>query len=418
MLLRDNPRFRALFASASVANLGDGIAALAVPWLATLVTREPVWIGAISAAATLPWLLFALPAGVITDRLDRRALVLGADLVRLGFALALVALVAAAPALPLAEDAPARLPLILALIAIAFAIGTAEVFRDNAAQTLLPHLVDRRDLERANGQIWSTEEVMNKFIGPPAAGVLIATAVYAPFVAYAAAFALAALCVSRIPALPRTGPGPQGAFLVQLGEGLAWLRDHRRMLTLALMLAALNLVSAASIALLVLLSQEIYGLSAAGHGLVLAAGAVGGVAGSLAGPGIAQRLGPRRAVLLALMIMPVPFFLLAVTSSPVVAAIALFLELFAGMLWNVVTVSLRQRVIPDALFGRVNSVYRFFGWGAIPVGAFSAGLLVSLIEPTLGREAALRVPFWIGSGLLASMCVWALVRFQLPEEPA
>ena len=115
-----------------------------------------------------------------------------ADMLRLILSFGVVALILAAPTLPLDDHAGAALPLILALSTIAFLLGAAEVFRDNAAQTVLPVLVENRDLEKANGQIWSIEQVMGSFVGPPLAGLLIAIAVPVPFGFDAMMFGLSA----------------------------------------------------------------------------------------------------------------------------------------------------------------------------------------------------------------------------------
>ena len=95
-----------------------------------------------------------------------------------------------------------------------------------------------------------------------------------------------------------------------------------------------------------------------------------------------------------------------------IAAMALFTEALGGMLWNVVTVSYRQRLIPDALLGRVNSVYRFLGWGAMPLGAMGAGALVSVLEPDMGRAAALHAPYLLGAAVSAALLVYAVARLR------
>lgn len=148
-LVCGNRNYRLLFSASATSNLADGIALVAIPWLATLFTRDPVLVAAVATAGRLPWLLFALPAGVWTDRADRRQLMVRADLARVALALCLVGLILSAPPLPLAEDA--GLTPVLALACLAFLLGTAEVVRDNAAQTVLPSLVRPDDLEDANG---------------------------------------------------------------------------------------------------------------------------------------------------------------------------------------------------------------------------------------------------------------------------
>jgi MFS family permease len=408
-LLMRNRSFRLLFSASAISNLGDGISALAFPWLATLITRDPGLIALVAFSTRLPWLLFAIPAGVITDRLDRRRLMVQADILRLILTLGVIGLIGAIPVLPM-SDQPG--PAIALLCALGFLLGAAEVIRDNAAQTVLPSIVPKTDLERANGQLWSVEQVMGAFVGPPLAGVLIAIAVPAPFAVDALSFGLAAWLVWMIALPPRIAP-PRRAILTEIREGWAWMRAHATILRLAVMLGLINAMFTMSLTVLVLLSQEILGLTAVGHGILLTAGAAGGVIGGLLGPQVVARIGAQRAVIVALAAFPLPFAILALTHNPYVAGLALFAETMAGMLWNIVTVSYRQRRIPDDLLGRVNSLYRFFGWGMMPVGALAGGALVSHFEPDIGRDLALRVPFMLGAVGSVAMLIYGAARLRL-----
>lgn len=413
-LLSSNRNFRMLFGAAAVSNLGDGILMLAFPWLASLITRDAALIGLVAAATRLPWLVFSLPAGVITDQFDRRRLMVQADVLRTLLTIGVVGLVLSAPALPLEDGAPQVLPLIAGLCAAAFFLGSAEVVRDNAAQTAMPSIVEPGQLETANGQLWSVEQIMGQFVGPPVAGLLIALAVPVPFVVTAVMFALAAWFMWRMRLAPRAAIVLPDGFWRQMREGIDWMRGHALILRLAVMLGVLNFATMMSATILVLLSQEVFGLSAAGYGILLTAGATGGVLGGLAGPWIAKQLGGQRTVLLTLFTFPLPFVVLAVTGNVWVAGVALFIEMFMGMTWNVVTVSLRQRLIPDGLLGRVNSIYRFFGWGTIPLGAVLAGALVSGLEDQITREAALRAPYMLGAVITAVLAGYGAWRLKLP----
>ncbi|WP_102110246.1 MFS transporter [Oceaniglobus roseus] len=417
MLLVRNRNFRLFWSAAAVSNLGDGVSALAFPWLTSLLTRDPVLIGAVAAAGRLPWLLFAIPAGVVTDAADRRRLIVGADLVRLVLTLGIVALALSLPALPAGADAAGAAGPVAALAAIAFCLGAAEVLRDNAAQSALPSLVPHGDLEAANGQLWTAEEVMGRFVGPPLAGLLIALAVPVPFLADAATFALAAALVSAVALAPRPAPRANRGFLARMGEGMLWLWRHPALLYLAVFLGVVNFLSAGTLALLVLVGQEILGLSPAGYGLLLTCGAVGGVLGGLAGPALARRCGARACVVGALLAMLAePAAVAFGASAPGVAA-GLATSAFGGMVWNIVTVSWRQRMIPDALLGRVNSLYRFFAWGGIPLGALAAGAMGAWLAPELGRTEALRAPYLLATAAFAGLALlaWPTLRFRAPR---
>ena len=413
-LLFRNRNYRLLFSASAISNLGDGISALAFPWLASLITGDATMIAAVAAATRLPWLLFALPAGVITDQFDRRRLMIMADSLRFILTIGIIGLIFSAPALPLPNTSQQAFQLIAGLCAGAFLLGSAEVIRDNAAQTALPSIVEGKDLETANGQMWSIEQIMGQFVGPPVAGFLIATAVPLPFVVDAATFAIAAWCLWLVSMKPRAKIKLPDGFLAQLKEGFEWMKGNPLILRLAIVLGLINFLFMMSTTILVLLSQEIMGLTATGHGLLLTAGAAGGVAGGMFGPKIAARLGAQRTVFLSVAIFPIPLAILALTSNPYVAATALFLEMFSGMTWNVVTVSLRQRLIPDNLLGRVNSIYRFFGWGTIPLGAMFAGVMVSMLENDLGRETALRAPYIFAACACVLLMLYSFKYLRLP----
>ncbi|CTQ49384.1 MFS transporter [Jannaschia donghaensis] len=411
-LMRRNANYRWLVGASGVSNLGDGVSALAFPWLATLITRDPVLISLTAVAGRLPWLLLTLPAGVWTDRIDRRRLMIRADVFRMVMTLGVVAMVLAAPP-PVASPGLA----IGALCAVAFLLGSAEVLRDNAAQTVLPSVVRPADLEAANGQMWSIERIMGEFVGPPLAGVLIALSLPAPFVFDAVTFALAAGLIWMMVVPTRIAPARR-SFRVELMEGLIWIWRHVMIWRLAIILGVINACAMAALTMLVLFSQDVLGLGAVGHGLLLTCGAVGGVIGGMIAPAVARRVGGTRSLWVAFVLFSGCYALIGVATSPVVVGVALFVESLGAMLWNVVTVSFRQRAIPDDLLGRVNSVYRFFGWGMMPVGALAGGLIVAWAEPSLGRETALRLPYWSAAAVLAGTGLIGVLTIRLPVSGA
>lgn len=408
-LLAKNRNFRLLFSASAVSNLGDGVSALAFPWLATIITRDPVLIAIVAAATRLPWLLFAIPAGVITDRADRRQLMVIADVVRLLLTTGVIGLILTLPSAPRDHG---EVYYIAILSALAFLLGTAEVVRDNAAQTALPSIVSPGELERANGQLWSIEQIMGSFVGPPLAGALIAWSIPLPFAFDALTFAVAAWAIWLIAVPPRVLP-PRKPIRHEVVEGFRFLWSHVPLRRLALMLAAINAIVTATMTVLVLVSQEILGLGGLGHGILLAAGAAGGVVGGLVCPSIAARLGPQRSVFLAMAVFPFSFLIIGLTAQPVFVALALFVEMFAALLWNVVTVSYRQRLIPDEILGRVNSIYRFFAWGLMPLGAVLGGMAVDWGQVVMDREEALRLPYLVSFVLTVLLALYGFARLRL-----
>jgi hypothetical protein len=385
--------------ASGMTNLADGIAVVAWGWIASLLTRDALLVALVPVALRLPWFLLALPAGVLTDRVDRRRLIVAMDGVRgLAFAGAALALWAALPLAQAPTEGVSSPALYAAMLVAALVVGGAEVFRDNAAQTMLPALVPPQGLERANGQLWSAELLTNALIGPALGAVLIGLWLPLAFGLNAAAYGLAMLMVAGLVGqfkAERPDPRPWRAELV---EGFSYLLAQPLLRTLAWTTGFWNMFHQMMMIALVLHTQENLGLSAEAYGLMLAGGAVGGIAGSLLGERIAKALGPVRTMCWALIVSPVGFAVIALAEGPLTVALAFAVMEFAGLVWNVVSVSTRQRMIPNAIMGRVNSIYRLLAWGMIPVGLVLSGVIVSLAELGLTRAEALVTPIWAAAG--------------------
>ena len=415
-----------LWTASVVTNFGDGVATVAYPWLASAITRNPIHIALVTVATRLPWLLFSLPAGVITDRVDRKRLVVLMDAVRfvatLGVALVVLLTqsdlsspdeVAAGVALP----PPNATFLLVAVYLAAILLGTAEVFRDNAAQTLMPSIVEEENLERANGRLWGAELVMNSFAGPPAGGFLLAAAFALPFFVDAVTFGASAALVFTIagsfrPVVEEGGETVSPAFFAELKEGVRWLWSHQLFRPMAISLGVMNGTSMVATATYVLFVQEILRLDAAIFGALLTAGAAGGVLGSFAAAGLSRRIGQGTSLFISILVFAGTLLITGLTSSFWVVWSMFAISSFFVVLWNIITVSLRQSLIPDRMLGRANSVYRFLGWGMIPVGAFLGGVIVAGAEPVLGREWALRAPFIFAAVAQAALFLYALPRLN------
>ena len=141
--------------------------------------------------------------------------------------------------------------------------------------------------------------------------------------------------------------------------------------------------------------------------------AVGGVLGGVIAPNLVARFGQQTVFLAAQVVFILHPLAFVLTSSPVAIGAGMAVGMFAGVAYNVVTVSYRQRQIPDALLGRVNALYRLFGWGMMPVGMMIAGAVVAVLEPTLGREIALRMPYLYGAAGLSLLLTYSAARIRL-----
>ncbi len=446
------PRYWRLWSSSVISNLGDGVGAIAYPWLASAVTRNALLIALVAVVQRLPWLIFTLPAGVITDRVDRRQLIVSMDVLRAIFtAILALAILSQQSSLPAPEDLIGEIDISTnwlvygILLAAAFLMGFAEVLRDNAAQTILPAIVETDHLEKANGNLWGAEMVMNSFVGPPVGSVLLAVAFAFPFFVDAGSFALAAGLVFLIPgefkAKRSQGEAPSGkvSWRAEIKEGFMWLWGHPVLRPLAIVLGLLNGLGMVTFATFVFFVQEnldletglftgvigsvgeSLGFESTGaviFALLMTAGAVGGVVGSVAASRIAKALGTGTSLYVTMLAGIVTSAVIGVATRWWVVYIVFMFFMVSAILWNVITVSLRQTIIPDDLLGRVNSVYRFFGWGMMPIGSLIGGLIVTGGEAFISRSMALRLPYFVVAGAYVLLLAYAAPRLTTEKIEA
>lgn len=414
-----------LWSATGISNLGDGITSVAYPWLASAVTRSPLLIALSAVVSRLPWLIFTLHAGVITDRFNRKKIIVAMDSIR-GILTIIVGAVVflERDSLPSLSELTSltsietNYSLYFVILATAFLFGLAEVLRDNSAQTLMPAVVEDKDLEKANGRMWSAESLTNSFIGPPIGSFIIAIAIFLPFFVDAATFFFAAaLIASMKPTVksfsPEAKTGPIN-FKAEIKEGFAWLWSHTLLRPMAIILGLLNGIASLTGAVFILFAQEVLQTTVFIFAILGTAGAIGGILGGLLGPKVSEKIGSGRSLALALFVMPASTLLIGFTSQWYIVWVLVVVETFTAVLWNVVTVSLRQSLIPSQLLGRVNSVYRFFAWGTIPIGTLLGGGLVAALEGPLGREMAFRSIYFVGA-LLGFLLFISAIRVLTTE---
>jgi len=406
-----------LWSATAISNLGDGVSMVAYPWLASAVTRSPILIAAAGFASRLPWLVFTLHAGVLTDRFDRRKLIVAMDFMR-GVLTVFVGLVVffnkdsfpALDQLTTITNLETNWPIYFTLLITAFLFGLAEVLRDNSAQTLMPSVVEKENLETANGRMWSAESLTNSFIGPPLGSLLIGIAIFIPFFFDATSFFFAVALIASLKGTFRPvsdeKPREKINFKAEIKEGYVWLWAHPLLRPMAIILGSMNGIGTMVGAVYILFAQEVLHTSVFTFAILGTAGAVGGTIGGILAPKVSAKIGSGPSLSLALAAAPLGALVIGVTSSWQIVWVVTVVESFVAILWNTITVSLRQSIIPTHLLGRVNSVYRFFAWGSIPIGMFVGGGLVSALTHVLSRENALRAPYLIG--MVLGLLLWAL----------
>ena len=394
---RDLPRrrlgreFRTLWAASAASNLGDGVALVAAPLLAAALTREPTRVAGLAFAQRLPWLLFPLLSGALADRLDRRRAMAAVAACR-------ATLIGALGVAVLLDRA--SIPL---LYAVFFLLSTGETLFDTAAASVLPAVVPREELPRANARLSGTLIVANNFVGPPLGGLLFAAALALPFLLGAGGLAAAAVLVVALRGsfrAERPEGVPPGSLHGDIAEGVRWLWRQRLLRTIALALALLNVALVAQVSIMVLLARERLGLSPAGYGVLLTTHAAGAVLGSLVAHRIIARLGPSRVLRLGLFVEAATPAAIALAGGPLLVGAALAIFGFHAMVWGALLTSLRQELTPDRLRGRVESAYRLLENGAAAPGALLGGLLAA--------RFGLAAPFWFGAvvAVLLLPLVW------------
>ncbi|MFC9587006.1 MFS transporter [Streptomyces yangpuensis] len=382
--------FNKVWVGKIASSLGDGIQLAALPLLAIQLTSDPLLIGAVGAVGTLPWFLLGLPAGALVDRWNRKTVMLRADL----FRLAVISLLTVAV---LTDHA--NIPL---LIVAGFALGCGDIFFDIAAQAVLPVVAPgEQELIRANSRMSAAEINGEQLAGPSLGGVLFSLSNSLPFLGNALSFLVSAVCVGSLKGDFANAPTEQPArrnLRAEVAEGLRWLLGHRVLRTLSATAAVGNFVFTAQMSLLVLLAKEQLGLGEIGYGLLLSSTAVGALIGSLVASPIAKKVpvGTMRGVGMTLEGLAIVGQ--GLTGSPWIAGAMMAVIGFSMSVQIVVVGSLRQRLAPAAIRGRVLSASRLISLVGAPFGGVLGGYLAS--------EAGVRAPFVVG-GLL--MVLVALV---------
>jgi MFS family permease len=357
-------RFWRLYASSATSNLADGIGRTALPLLAATYTRNPVLISGMVSFAFLPWLLFALPSGALVDRVDRRYAMAAANAAR---ALAMGAL----GILVLAHAAS-----IVVLYAVAFVLGVAETVYDCATRAILPQVVGNHELDRANSLLTVEETLGQTFLGAPVGSALFAAALALPLFLNASGFAVAALLLLALRGSFRaTRISAPTSIRTDIADGVRWLHRHAFLRGLTLISAGTCFAQNLANGVLVLYVLEVLHLPAGDFGIVLFVAGIGALLGGISANALARRFGRGPVLVAGAVVSGAAPVAMGFTSNGFVGATLFSVAAFGVMLWNVITMSLRQALIPHALFGRVQGAYRTVVWGAIPLGAVVGGVL-------------------------------------------
>ncbi len=372
-----------LLTASGISNLGDGIFIVALPLLAVRLSDDPISVSLVAAATVLPWLVFALPIGAMVDRYDRKRIMVVTDSSRA----VLVSVLALLVAFDVVE--------IWMLWVLALALGTAEVFFDSASQAMLPAVVPAPLLEKANGRKYSVDVTTNLFVGTPLGSLLFTAAVALPFGVDAASFVVAVVLVTGLKGNFRASSAPRSetaSLYAEMRTGIRWLRKQPVLRSIAISLALNNLAFQMPQAVFVLFARDELGIGETGFGLLLALMGVGAIAGGLVGDRIVDRFGQTQCIYGAICTLLLTLLVLPLYPHAWFVALVVSIEALAATVWNVVSISLRQQIIPNELFGRVNGVYRWIAWGTLPIGSVLGG--------QVAYHVGLRANYFVAAGVM------------------
>jgi len=382
------PAFNRLFSASVISNLSDGLLAVAAPLLAISLTKDPVLISMLSAFVMLPWLLFAIPIGLIVDRSNKRLLITLTNSIRF--------ITAGLVALAISTDTI----MIYWLLLATFLIGTCEVATDTAAQSLIPVILEKKNFEKANSRMNIAETVIQNFIGAPLSGFLYATAIVLPFILNSLGFLIAAIFVFMIPAhLISQGSSVETtvlekkSFISEIKFGLNYLWNDRPLRRLVATTTSLGLFYSLSTSTLILFITEILEVQAKYFGVLMAGAGSGGVLGGVLTPVLSKKFGRGAVLAVAIFISSITVLFQGLSPNVWVFGVIGFISTFSITNWNILLMSCYQVLIPAELYGRIHGARRTFVWGVMPIGALLGGVIA---------QSGLRLPLIVG-GIAATL---------------
>jgi MFS family permease len=407
-------RFAKLWTASTMSALGSGLATIAAPLFVAAHTRSPLIVSATFGVAWLPWLLFALPGGLLVDRVDRRRLMVTIDWTRVAaMGVLATALLAGWSSIALLD-------------AVLFVINAGEVIFRSAAQAMIPSVVPRARLERANGWLIGGTTLMQGIIAGPLGGFLFVVAASVPFFVNAATYAASAVLVGLVAGTYRASyrteadgdGGPRQAWRAraEIAEGFRWLMHQRVLRTMTVLIGLLNLTLTAATSVLVLLARERLGLGSVGYGTLFTCEAAGALLGSAFGDRLIKRVTATWTIRIGLLIEAGLHLALATSRSPYFVGVMLFAFGVHAALWSIVGNSLRQRLTPPEMLGRVGSTGLFIAAGGNCVGALLGGLVAA--------KFGITAPYWVGFvvAVIVSATTWRVFNratvAQAYAEPA
>ena len=385
--------FNRMWGASLITNLADGVLATAAPLLAVSLTSNPLLISALSAFVMLPWLIFAIPIGVIVDKFDRRHLIAGANGVRF--------LIAGLIALSISTHVITIYLLFLAT----FIIGLCEVIADTSSQALIPQILESQHYEKANSRLQISETVIQGFVGTPISGFLYAIAIFLPFAINSTGFFIAAIFALSIPTVVKQGLTSEEpiSFISEMKFGAKYILEHKQLLRIVLTTTSIGFCYSLSSSTSVLFILKEMHLEKSLFGVLLSIQGLGAVAGGLLCPLLSKRFSRQRILMLAITASSILILMQSFSPNIYVYGALITIGAFAMSNWNVLLMASYQDLIPTHLFGKIHGTRRTLVWGLMPFGSLLGGVIANY---------GLRLPLFIG-GLISTIIAIFSIKFFL-----
>lgn len=400
------PAFNRMWASSIVSNLSDGILIAAAPLLAISLTDSTVLISAIGAMVMLPWLLFAIPIGVLVDRIDRRFILAGANATR-SAVVGLLALLIATEHVS-----------IYWLLFSAFVIGVCEVAADTTAQSLIPQILEEKNFEKGNSRLQISETVIQGFVGAPLSGFIYAIAISLPFFINSLGFAISALLALSIPikylqdVRSDNAPKEKKNFIADMKFGIRYLYNEKVLRRLVVTTASIGVCYSMGTATMVLFIIEELELPKQLFGVILTIQGLGAIAGAFVAPRLSEKLGRSYVMTFGIVSSSVVLLLQGFSNNIYIFVALATFGGFAISQWNILLMATYQTVIPNELYGRIHGTRRTLVWGMMPIGSLLGGVLA---------HYSLRLPMYVGGFIatgLAVLSIGFLLNISESAKPA
>ena len=391
------PAFNRMWASSIVSNLSDGILIAAAPLLAISLTDSTVLISAIGAMVMLPWLLFAIPIGVLVDRVDRRYILAGANATR--------SAVVGVLALLIATDHVT----IYWLLVASFVIGVCEVAADTTAQSLIPQILEEKNFEKGNSRLQISETVIQGFVGAPISGFIYAIAIALPFFINSLGLSVASLLALSIPIKYLQDirhddvDKEKKKFVADMKFGIKYLFNEKVLRRLVVTTASIGVCYSMGMATVVLFIIKELELPKQLFGVILTIQSLGAISGAFMAPRLSKKFGRSRVMTFGITSSSLVLFLNGFSPNIYFFVGLATFGAFVVSLWNILLMATYQTVIPTELYGRIHGTRRTLVWGMMPVGSLMGGVLA---------QYSLRLPMYVG-GAIATALAFLSISFLL-----